>query len=95
MPEFVEDETGRRLYHENETTLDIEKSKKKLLSHKEIEILEKSLELLNKGDELSSLEHSSKAFLSQTGLLSLKPKIIVCNVDEVNLKDEYYIKFIF
>ena len=26
MPEFVEDETGRRLYHENETTLDIEKS---------------------------------------------------------------------
>ena len=26
MPEFVEEETGRRLYHENETTLDIEKS---------------------------------------------------------------------
>ena len=25
MPEFVEEETGRRLYHENETTLDIEK----------------------------------------------------------------------
>ena len=26
MPEFVEDETGRRLYHENETTLEIEKA---------------------------------------------------------------------
>ena len=26
MPEFVEEETGRRLYHENETTLEIEKS---------------------------------------------------------------------
>ena len=26
MPEFVEEETGRRLYHENETTLDIEKT---------------------------------------------------------------------
>ena len=26
MPEFVEEETGRRLYHENETTLDIEKA---------------------------------------------------------------------
>ena len=26
MPEFVEDETGRRLYQENETTLEIEKA---------------------------------------------------------------------
>ena len=26
MPESVEDETGRRLYHENETTLEIEKA---------------------------------------------------------------------
>ena len=26
MPEFIEDETGRRLYHENETTLEIEKA---------------------------------------------------------------------
>ncbi len=26
MPEFVEEETGRRLFHENETTLDIEKA---------------------------------------------------------------------
>ena len=26
MPEFIEDETGRRLYHENETTLEIEKT---------------------------------------------------------------------
>ena len=24
MPEFIEEETGRRLYHENETTLEIE-----------------------------------------------------------------------
>lgn len=26
MPEFVEEETGRRLFHENETTLEIEKA---------------------------------------------------------------------
>ena len=26
MPEFIEEETGRRLYHENETTLEIEKA---------------------------------------------------------------------
>ena len=65
----------------------LEKSKKKLLSQKEIEILENSRNVLDKGNELNTLEHSSKKFLSQIGLLSLKPKIIVCNVDEVNLKD--------
>ena len=65
----------------------LEKSKKKLLSQKEVEILEKSLEVLNNGNELNSLEHSSKTFLGKIGLLSLKPKIIVCNVDEVALKD--------
>ena len=65
----------------------LEKSKKKLLSQKEIEILEKSLELLNIGDELNSIEHSSKVILSQIGLLSLKPKIIVCNVDESTVQD--------
>ena len=65
----------------------LEKSKKKLLSQKEIEILEKSLDVLNNGNELNTLENSSKTFLSQIGLLSLKPKIIVCNVDEETLKD--------
>ncbi len=65
----------------------LEKSKKKLLSQKEIQILEKSLEELNAGRELNSLDNSSKMFLSQIGLLGLKPKIIVCNVDEATLKD--------
>jgi Predicted GTPase, probable translation factor len=58
-----------------------------LLTQKEIEILEKSLEVLNNGNELNSLEYSSKTFLRQIGLLSLKPRIIVCNVDEATLKD--------
>ena len=65
----------------------LEKSKKKLLSEKEIEILEKSRDMLDKGNDLNTLENSSKKFLSQIGLLSLKPKIIVCNVDEVDLKN--------
>ena len=65
----------------------LEKSKKKLLSEKEIEILEKSREILDKGNDLNTLENSSKKFLSQIGLLSLKPKIIVCNVDEIDLKN--------
>ena len=34
----------------------LEKSKKKLLTKKEIEILEKSLETLNSGNELNSLD---------------------------------------
>ena len=33
------------------------------------------------------MEYSSKKFLDQMGLLSLKPKIIVCNVDEATLND--------
>ena len=61
--------------------------KKKLLSKKEVEILEKSLETLNSGNEINSLDQSSKIFLRQIGLLSLKPKIIVCNVDEATLKE--------
>ncbi len=65
----------------------LEKSKKKLLSEKEIEILEKSRDILDKGNDLNTSENSSKKFLSQIGLLSLKPKIIVCNVDEVDLKN--------
>ena len=65
----------------------LEKSKKKLLTLKEIEILEKSLEILNNGNELDSLEPSSKVLINRIGLLSLKPKIIVCNVDEASLKD--------
>ncbi len=65
----------------------LEKSKKKLLSQKEIDILKKSLEELNKGSDLKNLDDSFKSFLKQIGLLSLKPKIIVCNVDESNLND--------
>tara|TARA_B100001057_G_scaffold369802_1_gene373572 strand:+ start:1413 stop:2483 length:1071 start_codon:yes stop_codon:yes gene_type:complete len=64
----------------------LEKSKKKLLSQKEIDILEKSQETLNQGSDLNTLENSSISFLNQIGLLSLKPKIIVCNVDEATLK---------
>ena len=65
----------------------LEKSKKKMLSQKEKETLEKSLEALNGGIELNTLENHSKTFLNQIGLLSLKPKIIVCNVDEETLKN--------
>ena len=65
----------------------LEKSKKKLLSQKEIDILEKSLETLSNGSDFKSLDTSYISFLNQVGLLSLKPKILVCNVDEATLKE--------
>jgi len=64
----------------------LEKGKKKLLSPKEIQILEKKLESLNKGEEnLNTIDEDEKKILNQLGLLSVKPKIIVCNVDEESL----------
>jgi len=64
----------------------LEKNKKKLLNPKEIQALQKKLELLDKGEEDSSLfDEDEIKILNQLGLLSLKPKIIVCNVDEENL----------
>ena len=38
MPEFIEEETGRRLYHENETTLNIEKEIAKKFAPKKGEV---------------------------------------------------------
>ena len=60
----------------------LEKGKKKLLSEKEIIILENKLNLLNKGEDVVSDKEDEDKFLSSIGLLSIKPKIIVCNVDE-------------
>jgi len=63
----------------------LEKGKKKLLKEKEIEILNKKLDLLNEGKEAVLNDPFEKKFLTTLGLLSIKPKIIVCNVDEENL----------
>ena len=63
----------------------LEKGKKKLLQEKEIKILEEKLNLLNAGNEASINDEFEKKFLTTLGLLSIKPKIIVCNVDEESL----------
>ena len=63
----------------------LEKGKKKLLHEKEIKILEEKLNQLNDGKEILVNEESEKRFLSTLGILSIKPKIIVCNVDEESL----------
>ena len=63
----------------------LEKSKKKLLEEKEIKILEEKSDMLNRGEEVRINDFDEEKFLSSIGLLSIKPKIIVCNVDEENI----------
>ena len=63
----------------------LEKGKKKLLREKEIVILESALEQLNNGKAISIEDKDQSKFLLSIGLLSIKPKIIVCNVDEKSL----------
>ena len=65
----------------------LEKSKKKLLDEKEIKILNEKLNILNKGEEAKINNSEEEKFLYSIGLLSIKPKIIVCNVDEENLSE--------
>ena len=63
----------------------LDKGKKKLLVENEIQILEKKLQQLNEGNEITIHDENENQFLSGLGLLSIKPKIIVCNVDEESL----------
>jgi hypothetical protein len=63
----------------------LDKGKKKLLNEKEIKILEEKLDQLNQGLEIKTNNKEDNKFLSSLGLLSIKPKIIVCNVDEESL----------
>jgi len=63
----------------------LEKGKKKLLEDTEIKILEEKIGQLNQGLEIKINNEKENGFLSNLGLLSIKPKIIVCNVDEESL----------
>ena len=63
----------------------LEKNKKKLLEEKEIKILEEKIKSLSEGKEVIINNIEEEKFLSNIGLLTIKPKIIVCNVDEESL----------
>ena len=63
----------------------LEKGKKKLLKENEVYILEEKLNQLNAGNVVDVKNEDEKKFLSSLGLLSMKPKILVCNVDEDSL----------
>ena len=75
----------------------LEKSKKKNLDNEEQKILEIVLDYINNGKNISELRKNfKKKHLNKIGLLCVKPKIFVCNVDEKSIKqhNDYTKQFI-
>ncbi len=66
----------------------LEKSNKKNLEEDQLKILENALDCINNNKDVSVLKSNfEKKQLSQSGLLSIKPKIFVCNVDEKSVQN--------
>jgi len=64
----------------------LEKSNKKKLEKEELNFLEECLNQINKGEKPEITENKfDKNLVKKSGLLSIKPRIIVCNVDEKSL----------
>ncbi len=75
----------------------LEKNNKKNLESVQLKILETSLDCINNDKDISSLRSQfEKKQINQSGLLSLKPKIFLCNVDEKSIQNgnDYTKKFI-
>jgi GTP-binding protein YchF len=75
----------------------LEKSNKKNVDEDQLKILEIAQDCINNDKDLSALkEQFDKKTLNQSGLLSIKPKIYVCNVDEQSVQNgnEYTKNFI-
>ena len=65
----------------------LEKNNKKNVDQEQLKILEIAQDCINNGKDLSILkEKFDRKILNQSGLLSIKPKIFVCNVDEQSIK---------
>ena len=66
----------------------LEKNNKKNIDEDQVKILQSSLNLINNDQDLTSLKSRfNKKQLNFSGLLSLKPKIFVCNVDEKSIQN--------
>ena len=65
----------------------LEKNNKKNVDESIIKILEFALDCINNDKDISILKNQfNEKLLNQSGLLSLKPKIFVCNVDEKSVQ---------
>ncbi len=66
----------------------LEKNNKKNVDEDQLEILEIALDCINNDKDISTLNSQfDTKQLNQSGLLSIKPKIFVCNVDEQSVQD--------
>ena len=66
----------------------LEKSNKKKIDKDELIFLEECIKKINNGEKPEELKKKfDKNLIKKSALLSLKPKIIVCNVDEKSLPD--------
>ena len=75
----------------------LEKSNKKNVDEEQIKILDIAQDCINNDKDLSILKDQfDKKILNQSGLLSIKPRILVCNVDEQSIQNgnEYTKNFI-
>ena len=76
-------ETEMKLADLESITKRLDKKNKKNTEEDEQKILETALEYINNDKDISTMINSfDKKKLNKSGLLSLKPKIFVCNVDE-------------
>ena len=65
----------------------LEKNNKKNIDEDQIKILESALDCINKNQDIAVISTEfNKKQLNQSGLLSVKPKIYVCNVDEQSVQ---------
>ena len=65
----------------------LEKKQKKNIEEKEQKLLETAQKLINEDDSLNILKDDfDEKYLSKSGLLSIKPKLYVCNVDEKSIE---------
>jgi len=75
----------------------LEKNNKKNINEEQLKILEIALDCINNDKDIKILyDQFDKKLLNQSGLLSIKPKIFVCNVDEgsVQIGNKYTKSFI-
>ena len=75
----------------------LEKNNKKNVEEEQLKILETALDFINNDKDISILKNNfDKKQLALSGLLTLKPKIYVCNVDEKSIQNgnEYTKTFI-
>ena len=66
----------------------LEKNNKKNVDEEQLKILEIALDCINNDKDISVLKTQfDTKQLNQSGLLSIKPKIYVCNVDEQSVQN--------